>query len=144
MNVDDAMSTDLVVRPQTTTLQAIGTAMVDANVGSVLISHENKPVGIVTETDLIEAAVTTEAPLTAIETETIMSTPLETIERTRSIQQAFEQMSETGVKRLVVVDELDVVGIVTLSDLVYHYSALRSEIHKIERTAVRANPKFDG
>lgn len=131
------MTTELVVRPRESTLQDIGEAMLAGDAGSVIISYDGLPAGIVTDSDLIEAATHRQEPLREIAVKTVMSHPLETIAGDRSMREALELMQDNGIRHLPVVEETTLVGMVTLSDIVYHYSKLRSEIHEVEQAAAR-------
>jgi CBS domain-containing protein len=87
------------------------------NVGAVVILEHHRPVGIVTDRDLALAlALRGASPRTPVVR--VMTTPVETIAAGEGVFQATQAMREHHVRRLVVVDDEDeVVGIVTLDDL---------------------------
>ena len=44
-----------------------------------------------------------------------------------TVQHVARRMADEGVKKVPVMDDIDLVGIVTLTDIVWHLSDLRSE-----------------
>lgn len=131
------MSTDLVTCEFDASLRTVAGRMVDRRVGSVLVYRDGDAAGIVTETDLIGAEYRTRRPLSEIRASTAMSQPLVTVEGDRTLRRATERMAAEGVKKLPVADDLTVVGIVTLTDVTYHFSDIKREIHELEQRSFR-------
>lgn len=111
--------------------------MVDRRVGSVLVYRDGDAAGIVTETDLIRVAYRTGRPFADIEATTAMSQPLVPVQGDRTLRHATERMASEGVKKLPVADGLEVVGIVTLTDLAYRFSDIKREIQEMEQRSFR-------
>lgn len=133
MLVEEAMATDLVTCEVDASLRTVAERMFQRRVGSVLVYRDDDPTGIVTETDLIRAGYSTGRPFSEIRASTAMSQPLVTIQGDRTLRKATERMEREGVKKLPVSDGLDVVGMLTLTDVAYHYSDIKREIHEMER-----------
>lgn len=133
MLVEDMMSTDVVACKASVMLRHAVHLMLRERVGSVIVTDDGEPAGIVTETDILHAGYVTNGPFSDIPVRKVMSSPLVTISPSKTIRRAVEQMEEHGVKKLVVVEELEIVGILTASDISRHYSEIKSEIHKIEQ-----------
>lgn len=131
MHVEDAMSTDLVTCAVEASLRVATKRMVENHVGSVIVHADGSPTGIVTETDALHAGTVTDAPFSEIPVRKVMSSPLKTITPSRTLRAATEQMHEENVKKLVVVEDMDLVGIVTTADVIRHYHDLKSEIHDL-------------
>lgn len=127
MLVSDAMTTAVVAVPVEASLADAVGQMLAEDVGSVIVHREGEPTGIVTTTDVLEATHERGEALGAIPVETAMSHPLITVEPGTTIRSAVQRMGEAGVKRLAVVDELSLVGILTQSDVVQNHSALLRE-----------------
>ena len=145
MLVEDLMSTDVVTCDASGTLRETVRPMLRERVGSVIVTESGDPAGIVTETDVLQAGYATDAPLSEIPVRKVMSSPLVTVSPSKTVRGAIEQMEGRGVKKLVVVEELEVVGILTATDLTRHYSEIRSEIHSIEQSGSgwKANLDYD-
>ena len=137
MLVEEAMATDLVTCDVDASLGTVAERMVERRVGSVLVYRDGDAAGIVTETDLIRAAYRTGRPFAEIPASTAMSQPLVTVQGDRTLRRATERMESEGVKKLPVADGLSVVGIVTLTDVAYHFSDIKREIHELERRSFR-------
>jgi predicted transcriptional regulator len=118
MPVDNLARSDVVVAATDDSVKQLATAMRKESVGSVVITDGDSPVGIVTDRDLtLKVIAEGESPsgLTAAD---VMSTDLHTINRTSGFYEALEVMSDTGVRRLPVVDSDDkLAGIITIDDL---------------------------
>ena len=133
MLVEDMMSADVVACDVSVMLRRVVQLMLRERVGSVLVTTDGGPAGIVTETDVLHAGYATNDSFSEIPVRKVMSSPIVTISPSKPIRRAMERMKEHGVKKLVVVEDLEVVGVLTASDLTRHYSEIKSEIHKIER-----------
>jgi CBS domain-containing protein len=93
--------------------------MEDTGVGSVVVLDNNLPVGIVTDRDF---AIKITAHSYPIDTPVrrIMSSPLISIDPDSDLWVASDLMSTRNVKKLPVIDDDKVVGMLTSSDLVKH------------------------
>lgn len=93
--------------------------MEDAGVGSVVVLDNNLPVGIVTDRDF---AIKITAHSYPIDTPVrrIMSSPPISIDPNSDLWVASDLMSTRNVKKLPVIDDDKVVGMLTSSDLVKH------------------------
>jgi CBS domain-containing protein len=133
MLVEEAMTTDLVTCPVGESIRGGVERMLRNHVGSVIVREENTPAGIATETDCLHAGFVADAPFGEIPIRTAMSSPLTTIQPERTLRRATERMHDEGVKKLVVVDGMDLVGIVTTQDVIEAYHDLKAEIHDLVR-----------
>lgn len=90
--------------------------MIKYDVGSVIVTDGEKPVGIITERDVSRASLRGDS-LLRLPVRSFMSRPLQTVSSDMDIWRAFEVMLKLGVRRLPVVDDEKLVGIVTEKDL---------------------------
>jgi CBS domain-containing protein len=118
MPIEDLARTEVVSASPETSVSELAQQMRDENVGSVVVTNDNSPTGIVTDRDLttrVPAEETTPADQTA---DDVMSTDLCTVGPDAGFYEAAQAMSENGVRRLPVCDENDeLVGIITADDL---------------------------
>ena len=93
--------------------------MEDTGVGAVVVLENGAPIGIVTDRDF---AIKITAHSYPIDTpvKRIMSSPLISIDSNSDLWVASDLMSTRNVRKLPVIDEDKVVGIITSSDLVKH------------------------
>jgi CBS domain-containing protein len=92
--------------------------MKEARVGSVFVTREKKPVGIVTERDVLYKIVAEDLPAAYVLLRKIMSSPLVSIEKDSPARAAIELMNDRGFRRLLVVDQGVPVGVITQEHLV--------------------------
>jgi CBS domain-containing protein/acyl dehydratase len=85
-------------------------------IGSLVVTTDGDPVGIVTEADVTGLVAEGRDP-SATTLEEFMSSPLVSIGATESIEHAAQTMRGHNIRRLPVVDDNSVVGIVTTTDL---------------------------
>ena len=90
--------------------------LVRRNIGSIVVVEENEPVGIITERD-ISRCVARGTNALKRQVKNVMSSPLITVETTESVQDAMELMLKHGVRRLPVVKQRRLVGIVSERDV---------------------------
>ena len=90
--------------------------MVRYDVGSVVVVDKEKPVGIITERDITRAALRGDSML-KIPARSLMSRPLQTVQPDMEIWRTFELMLKLGVRRLPIVENDRLVGLVTEKDL---------------------------
>ena len=99
------------------TAQEAAKKMRDKKVSSLVVTDvEDKPIGIVTERDLVRQVCTKAINCNDVIVHRIMSSPLATIDANSSVEVAADIMIQNKVRHLLVVDENKVLGIITPSD----------------------------
>ena len=99
-----------------------------ANVGSLIIVSEGKATGILTERDLVKKVIAQGVDPRSVLVGEIMSAPVVAIEPDASLHDAAALMLKSGVKRLPVISNGRLVGIITDTDLVSGSSLGLNEI----------------
>jgi CBS domain-containing protein len=100
------------------TLLAAARRMAEKHVGSLLVSQHGKPVGIVTESDMVRKALAYDLDAGLIRVGSLMNHPVIDIDINRTIHDASELMAEKGVRHLTVTEFHKIVGILSVRDLV--------------------------
>jgi CBS domain-containing protein len=96
------------------TAQEAAKKMRDKKVSSLVVTDvEDKPIGIVTERDLVRQVCTKVINSNDVIVHRIMSSPLATIDANSSVEVAADIMIQNKVRHLLVVDENKVLGIIT-------------------------------
>jgi CBS domain-containing protein len=111
--------TVLTIQRQASVLEAIG-SMSQANIGAIVIEQDGRPVGIFTERDYLRKIALEGRSSRETKLDDVMSSPLITVTPADSTQTAMETMTERRCRHLIVVDGEELVGIVSLGDLVKH------------------------
>lgn len=97
----------------------LATVMKEEDVGSVIIEDDDRPVGIVTDRDLVVEVLETRSDPSEVTAADIMTATPVTVDLDEGIFSAIGVMHEHSVRRLPVVDsDGRIAGIVTLDDLV--------------------------
>jgi len=141
MQVHDLMSTDVVTVTVDATVATATDRLLDAGVGSVIVVEDGNPVGILTESDVLRAARDTGSPLGDIEVRDIGRRPVVTTTLSTAVTTVARLMADEGVKKVPVLDGLDLVGIVTLTDIVWALPSLRAETTAIEAVREEWSPQ---
>ena len=105
---------------ETTNIQEAAKKMKDKNVSSlVVVDMRGKPMGLVTERDLVRKVCINDVRTSTVTSKEIMSFPLITIEASSSPSAAADMMLKNNVRHLLVVDEGSLnkpIGIITPLD----------------------------
>jgi len=117
--VKEIMSNSVVSVDSSVTATDAAKMMEDTGVGAVVVLEKNTPIGIVTDRDF---AIKITAHSYPIDTPVrrIMSSPLISIDPASDLWSASDLMSTRNVRKLPVIDDDKVVGMITSSDLVRH------------------------
>ena len=115
--VSEVMSKNILTLDKSTTLQEAAEHMKKLNVGCVIITDSNNPIGIITERDFITKIAAEGRPLFT-EIKEVMSSPLITIDPEETIWEASELMKEKLIHKLPVKENDEIVGIITTTDIV--------------------------
>jgi len=107
-----------------TVLEAVQ-QMVTMNVGSLLVTVEGEVTGIVTERDYLRR-VTLEDRTEDAPVREIMSSPLVVATLETTIDECMALMTDRRIRHVPVVDEGNVVGLVSIGDLVKFKSKLQT------------------
>jgi signal-transduction protein with cAMP-binding, CBS, and nucleotidyltransferase domain len=127
------------IGPKTSVVSA-AKAMRTARVGSLFVKKGKQLVGIVTDTDIVRRAVSTNKNLGKMTVEKIMTTPICSIEGSKPVDDAQDMMGDLGVRHLAVTQEGAIVGVISVRDLLMHYK--RYAQSKISTEVVYSEPKI--
>ena len=115
--IADVMSKSVISVDATLTVNETAKMMEDGKVGAVIIMEDNTPVGIVTDRDFaIKIAAHAYQITTPIKQ--IMSSPLFSINSDETVRIAADLMHDREIRKLPVIDDGKVVGIITSTDIV--------------------------
>ena len=142
MLVEELMTTDVVTCDENGTLREAAGELLEHGVGSViLLSEEGNPTGIVTETDALRAGYRTDRAFSEMTVGELSHGAVITASPEETIQHVSRRMATEGVKKVPVMDGVDLLGIITLTDIVWHLSDIRSEAAEIAEMGAEWGPK---
>jgi signal-transduction protein with cAMP-binding, CBS, and nucleotidyltransferase domain len=118
VNVRDIASVDVVTVGIDDTVRAAAVRMRDARVGSVVVlDGRGDPAGIVTDRDLVVYVCDPDRDPDTTTVNDVMAREVVSVGPGASVFEAAAAMAEAGVRRVPVLADGDLVGIVTLDDL---------------------------
>jgi citrate synthase len=110
------MSSPVVTTSASATVAEAAERMSSSGVGSVMIVDGQRPVGILTERDLVRCAGEGADPRTAKVAEWMTADP-NTVEPSEKAADAFQSLAERGYRHIPVVSDGELLGMVSLRDL---------------------------
>ena len=105
------------VRTDDTALDAVR-KMNKFYITSVVVTNGGRPVGIITSRNILEMVVEPRIDPATMYAKEIMSSPLISVDPYTAVDEAAKIMAERGIKKLPVVEDGRVVGIVSTSDII--------------------------
>ena len=121
------------VGPETPVLDVIR-LMAEHHIGSVLVTQGGRLVGIATERDYARKVILQGRSSSDTPVAHIMSSPVVTITAHDTVQKCMQMMTDRKVRHLPVMEGGDVIGMVSIGDLVAAVIAdQREEIDQLQR-----------
>ena len=117
--VKDLMTKDVLTIEANKTVIEAAALMAQNDVGDLVVMENSTPVGIVTERDFVRRVLAEGKP-TSTRVSEIMSTPLKVIDPEAPIKEAARRMVSKGIRRLAVIKDNKLVGIITVTDFARH------------------------
>jgi len=121
--------TPVIVQPFTTILEA-ARLMREKKIGNVIVAEVNHPIGILTESDIIKKVVCEAKNPKDVSAEEVMTTPLIVTDPYISLQEALKIMGKCNIRRLPVIENNKLVGIITQRDISRLSPALTEIAHE--------------
>ena len=124
--VKDIMSKEVrVVRPDTSAQEIVAT-LNKFNIGSVIVVQKDKPVGIITISDILVRIVEQNLAPKVLTASQIMTSPFTSINVEATVEEAAKLMAKKRVKTLPVMDKEKLVGVVSFTDIAFKVPTLLS------------------
>ena len=119
ISIKDIMTSPVITMRSNAKVSEAASAMCAHNIGSLVVVDRNeKPIGIITERDMIRKVVVTSKNPKSVDVIQIMSSPLVMGNPNMDLEDSAKLMINKEIKRLPIVDQGKIVGIVTFTDLI--------------------------
>lgn len=118
MRVKDAMNPKVVIASKDISVKEAARIMTKFKIGSLVILENEKIEGIVTDSDIIRKVVATGLDPVNVTVEEIMSKTVIAVDISEDLGVACQMMVENKIKRLPVLEDGKLVGIITTSDII--------------------------
>lgn len=127
--IKDVMTTGVISVSQEDKIQNAINVMTDRNISCVIVTENKeskKPVGIITERDLIRRVLKTGKDPKKVKAKDIMTKSMVSISEEASLDEGMRVIENMRIRRLPVLSNKEIVGLVTQSDIVH-------ETHNLSR-----------
>ena len=116
--VVEIMTTSPVTIPVDATVAEAASLMRDRHVGSLIVVADGRPAGIVTERDVVAKVAAENKSAQATLVRDIMTAPLVAIHPHQEVAEAAKVMAARKIRRLPVIREGELVGMLTENDII--------------------------
>lgn len=127
--VKEAMKTNLALVIPTISVLEAAKIMKKRKIGNVLVVKGKLLIGILTESDIIKKVVAEGKKPEDVKVEEVMSTPVIVIDPYANLEEAMRTMGKCNVRRLPVIEDDKLIGIITQKDI----SRISPILHEISR-----------
>ena len=118
MLVKDFMSSPVITVDEDATVHKAAQLMDDGHVGCIIVtSKERKPLGIITERDLVTRVLAKNIQPSKLTAKEVMTSPLVTVDPDETLSEASRRMSRLNIRRLGVIYKGNLVGIISSKDV---------------------------
>lgn len=116
--IEKMMSKNIVIASTLSTIDDISKAMKEYDIGFMPVIDDTKVVGVITDRDALLNGNSFNSAITS----DIMTTGIITIDINSSIEDALKHMKNNKVRRLIVCEDNQMVGILSISDIINNYN----------------------
>jgi CBS domain-containing protein len=117
LKVEDVMIKEVITIDEKSSVKEAAEIMNKFEIGCLIAVKKGKAVGIVTERDLLKRVVAEAKNANKTKVKDVMSSPLVVVEPNMDLEEAVKLMFQMKIKKLPVVAEKRLVGLVTLTDI---------------------------
>lgn len=133
--IRDIMTKSIVTVPLSDNVYSAIKVMAAHNISCVVIEDNHKPIGMLTERDLVKRILAPKKNPLKVKCKDIMTPHLITVSADSTLAEALDIIQGMHIRRLPVVDRTGIVGLVTISDIVkeaqiIHQSNKRLTFHQ--------------
>jgi CBS domain-containing protein len=139
MSVKDYMSRVILSADKNLIVFEAAKLMVEKKVPYIIVLDGGRPVGIVTEEDLVSKVLAADRDPKTTKLSDIMTTPLLTIDPDATLSEAAAIMSEKGVRKLPVVRDEIIYGVLTTKDIANY---LNDYVNRVLKDILKFRPSL--
>ena len=97
------------------------------DVGCAIITRNKKPVGIITERDMVKRVIAKNLDLRKIKAKDVMTSPVETLDQDTNIYYASKVMKDKKYQRYPVTRNEKIIGVITQTNLIDYFTEQRKK-----------------
>lgn len=137
LKIEDVMVEDVISVSEKATVREAAELMNEHEIGCLVVVKRGKPVGIVTETDMVKRVILESVDPEDIKVGDIMSKPLVVGNPQMDVDEASRLMQRRKIKKLPVVEKGRLIGLVTTTDIVRSPEVMKMMIRAIKRNLIK-------
>jgi len=137
MSIEKWMQKNVIIATADVSVARAAEFIAQEKTGSLIIIEDDCPAGIVTETDLVRKCVAKAMDVNTTTIGDVMTRNPITVDKSSSVINAIHTMQEHKIKRLPIVDDDKLVGIITSSDVI----SIMAELYKMFSSNVESAVK---
>jgi CBS domain-containing protein len=118
--VRDIMTKDIIMIEASKTALEAAKLMAERGISSVFVLQEGNPAGILTERDFVKKVCARDLSVSKVKVADIMSKIMTTADPDTPIEVAIQRMTNHRIRRLPIMEDGKIVGIITVTDLAKH------------------------
>jgi len=136
MAIGEVCNREVVIVERSTSIVEAARLMRQFHVGDLVVvekaAGKARPVGIVTDRDIVLEVIAAEVAVNSLTVGDIMTADVATVRETEGVFETLRYMRDQGVRRLPVVDSTDyLIGIITLDDVLELLAEEMGELAKL-------------
>jgi CBS domain-containing protein len=139
--VFEIMSQNPVTVGPTATAAEAASLMREKDIGSLIIVEGGKPTGIVTERDIVTKVAALDRRPSDVRVKALMTSPVVAIHPDAEVVEAAKLMSSRKIRRLAVIKEGQLVGVITENDILRVWPSLVEVTREWDRAGLDAELK---
>ena len=137
VKIEDVMVENVVSVPEKATVRKAAELMNKHEIGCLVVVKRGKPVGIVTETDMVRRVILGSADPEETNVAEIMSGPIVVGNPQMDVDEATTIMRTRKIKKLPIVEKGRLVGLITTTDIVRSPEVMKMMIRAIKRNLIK-------
>lgn len=129
MEVKDIMSKDIVIADLNDTIMEVAKLMAHHNIGCIPVTEDgSKVLGVITDRDIILSLAKYELDPSNTSASNIMSNKVYSVKPDADLKDALDLMKKQRIRRLPVIENDMLLGMISLGDVAVHASDFKEEI----------------
>ncbi len=136
--VVEIMSTNPVTISADATVAEAAAVMRDKDIGSLVVLEDGRPTGIVTERDVVTKVAAENRPANGTTVREIMTSPLVAVHPHQEVAEAAKVMAARKIRRLPVIKEGKLVGMLTERDILRIWPQLIEVTREYDRVGLES------
>ena len=115
--IRDIMEKDVITIENDKTAQDAAKIIAEKDISFLVIMNDGSPQGVLSESDFVRKVAAEDKKATEIKISEIMSYKFRSVGPTTTIEDAIQKMLNNNIRRLIIIDDEKLVGVITQTDL---------------------------